>query len=217
MLLPAVMDWVAGVAVTLKSGIGAAETVNVADVECVRLPLLPVIVRLAVPAGVVVAVVTVSVAAPDALKGEKLALAFAGKPLALNDTVPLKPLLGLTCTAYIALLPAITGCVAGLSVIVKSGTKALVFVELWTDAAPQPLPITHRITAAMQQMKDVVARTTKRQGRELDPGMCVAQASAKKRTAVETLKPGIAPSFRTPTAARGSKSCLQQTLRTGLP
>jgi len=98
-LLPAVTDWVAGVAVTVKSGIGAAETVNVAGVECVRLPLLPVMVRLAVPAGVVVVVVMVNVEAPDALKGEKLAVAFAGKPFALNDTAPLKPLLGLTCIA----------------------------------------------------------------------------------------------------------------------
>ena len=64
-----------------------------------RLPPAPVIVRLAVPAGVVVVVVTVSIEVPDALKGEKLAVAFAGKPLTLNDTVPLKPLLGLTWTA----------------------------------------------------------------------------------------------------------------------
>ena len=83
----------------LKSGTVAAVTVNAADVECVRLPLLPVMVRFAVPAGVVFAVVRVSVEVPDALKGEKLADAFAGKPLAANDTVPPKPLLGFTCTA----------------------------------------------------------------------------------------------------------------------
>ncbi|HWC18497.1 MAG TPA: hypothetical protein VG498_15855, partial [Terriglobales bacterium] len=70
-----------------KSGAGAAITVNLVDVECVRLPLLPVMVRLEVPTGVVFAVVMVSVEAPDALKGEKLAVAFAGKPLTLNDTV----------------------------------------------------------------------------------------------------------------------------------
>jgi len=98
-LLPAVTDWVVGVAVILKSGAGAADTVSVTVVTCVRLPLLPLMVRLAVPAGVVVVVVTVSVEAPDPLKGEKLAVAFAGKPLALNDTAPLKPLLGLTCIA----------------------------------------------------------------------------------------------------------------------
>ena len=197
MLLPAVMDWVAGVAVTLKSGIGAAETVNVADVECVRLPLAPVIVRLAVPAGVVVAVVTVSVEAPDALKAEKLAVAFAGNPLALNDTAPLKPLLGFTCIAYVVLLPAVTECVVGLSVMVKSGAKALVFVELWTDAAPQPLAITHRITAAKQQRKKVIAWATLLWERELCPGMSVARRPVKIGSAVETLERGIALSIRT--------------------
>ena len=97
--MPATTVWDAGVELMLKSGTSAAVTVNVTDVECVRLPLLPVMVRLMLLAGVVFVVVTVSVEPPDALKGEKLADAFAGRPLALSDMVPLKPLLGLTCTA----------------------------------------------------------------------------------------------------------------------
>ncbi|HWC18496.1 MAG TPA: hypothetical protein VG498_15850 [Terriglobales bacterium] len=97
--MPASTVWDDGVELTLKSGTGAANKIKVTVVEWVRLPLLPVVVRMAVPAGVVFAVLTVSVEAPDPFRGEKLAVAFAGNPLTLNDTVPLKPLLGVTCIA----------------------------------------------------------------------------------------------------------------------
>ena len=64
------------------------------------MPLLPVTVSVDVAAGVVVLVVTVIVDVPLVLivAGEKLAEAPAGKPLALNVTVPVNPLSAPTVT-----------------------------------------------------------------------------------------------------------------------
>ena len=79
---------------------GAVETTRVLVVECVRLPLVPVMVSVDVPAAVVLAVVTVSVEVPLPLivAGEKLGVAPVGNPLALRVTVPLNPLSAPTVT-----------------------------------------------------------------------------------------------------------------------
>ena len=75
-------------------------TARVVVVECVRLPLVPVMVSVDVPAAVVLAVVTVSVEVPLPLSvaGEKLAVAPVGNPLALRVTVPVNPLSAPTVT-----------------------------------------------------------------------------------------------------------------------
>jgi len=59
----------------------------------IRLPLVPVMVSVELPIGVLAAVVTVRVEVPDpvTVAGEKLALAPLGSPLALSVTVPLNP------------------------------------------------------------------------------------------------------------------------------
>jgi len=77
----------------LKSGFGAGFTTSVTVVECTKLPLVPVMVRVYVPAGVDVLVVTDIVEEPEPATevGLKLALAPEGKPLALNVTLPVKP------------------------------------------------------------------------------------------------------------------------------
>ena len=72
----------------------AAETTRLEVAECVRLPLVPVIVSVEVPVGVLpLVVVTVIVEVPlvVTVAGEKLALAPVGKPLALSVTVPANP------------------------------------------------------------------------------------------------------------------------------
>ncbi len=57
-------------------------------------------VRDEVPAGVEVAVETVSVEVPEAVTviGLKVPVAFAGRPFTANDTVPVKPLMAPTVT-----------------------------------------------------------------------------------------------------------------------
>ena len=81
----------AGEAAIEKSG--AAETTRLVVAEWVKLPLVPVMVMVEVPAGVLPAVVTVSVDAPlpVTLAGEKLAVAPAGNPVAAKFTTPAKP------------------------------------------------------------------------------------------------------------------------------
>ncbi|HEY3136791.1 MAG TPA: hypothetical protein VGL29_12250, partial [Blastocatellia bacterium] len=65
------------------------ETTRDTVVLCTKLPLVPVIVRVEVPVGVVLLVVTVIVEDPEPVTegGLKLAEAPAGKPLALKVTV----------------------------------------------------------------------------------------------------------------------------------
>jgi hypothetical protein len=96
-LFPTVTDCEAGAADSEKSG--AALTTRVTDAEWLRLPLLAVIVRVKVPAGVDLLVLTVSVDEPEPPlieAGLKLPVAPEGSPETLNTTVPLKPLIGLT-------------------------------------------------------------------------------------------------------------------------
>jgi hypothetical protein len=67
---------------------------RVTVVECDRLPLVPEIVRVYVPGGVVVAVETVSVEFPESVTdvGLKFAVAPVRNPLTLRFTVPVKPI-----------------------------------------------------------------------------------------------------------------------------
>ena len=61
--------------------------------EWVRLPLVPLMVNVLVPAGVLFAVVMVSVLDPEPAieAGLKVAVARGGNPVALRVTVPVKP------------------------------------------------------------------------------------------------------------------------------
>ncbi len=99
-LLPAITVCEAGVADTVKSGCGVASTVKVAVTEWVKLPLVPVMVRVKVPTGTEELVVIVSVEEPEPLTeaGLKPAVLPIGKPLRPNDTFPVKPLTGLIVT-----------------------------------------------------------------------------------------------------------------------
>jgi len=98
-------------------------TVSVTVAVCTTLPLVPVIVNVELPAGVLPPVVTVSVElpVPVTVAGEKLAVAPVGSPLALSVTTPANPFTAPTFAVYVVAFPAITVCVLGLPDIVKSG------------------------------------------------------------------------------------------------
>ncbi len=93
---PCVTVWVEGEAAKAKSG--GALTTKVTVAEWVRVPLVPVMVKVELPVGVVAAVVMVMVEEPEAVTddGLKLAVAPAGNPVALKLTVPLNPPEGVT-------------------------------------------------------------------------------------------------------------------------
>ena len=69
------------------------------EVECVKPPLVPVIVSVSVPSGVDFVVATVRVDMPVVGFGEKLQTAPEGHPLIVRPTLPVKPLIGDTVTA----------------------------------------------------------------------------------------------------------------------
>ena len=97
-----------------------------------RLPLVPVTVRVDVAAGVVLPVVTVIVEVPLVVTvgGEKLAVAALGNPLALSVTVPANPFSAPMVTVYVVELPAVTVCVEGETAMEKSGTTAVATTRL---------------------------------------------------------------------------------------
>src|SRR5947207_1365741 len=67
-------------------------TTKVTVAECVRLPLVPVMVRVKLPVGVVLLVVTLNVELPDPVTevGLKPAVAPGGNPLTLKETLAAK-------------------------------------------------------------------------------------------------------------------------------
>lgn len=77
---------------------GPEVTTSVAVALCTKLPLVPVIAIVYEPAGVLVAVVTLNVEAPDPLTeaGLNVPVAPVGSPLTLSATAPLKPFEPLT-------------------------------------------------------------------------------------------------------------------------
>ena len=74
-------------------------TWSVTEVECVKTPLVPVIVSVSVPSGVDFVVATVRVDLLVVGFGEKLQTAPEGHPLIARATLPLKPLIGDSVTA----------------------------------------------------------------------------------------------------------------------
>jgi hypothetical protein len=90
---PAVTVCDAGVAEIEKSGFGGPVTVKVTLALWLKLPLVPVTVRVKLPVAVVLEVDTFSVEDPDVLidDGLRLAVAPLGNPPAFSDTVPLNP------------------------------------------------------------------------------------------------------------------------------
>src|SRR5215831_1195519 len=123
-----------------------AVTINVAALECVRAPLVPVITS-GYPFAVVLPVgVTVRMELPELNElGLKLKLAPAGKPLTLSVTAPVKLPSALTFTAYWMLDPEITA--GGLTVSRKScplivltlSNVAVVTVEVSREVTARPM------------------------------------------------------------------------------
>jgi hypothetical protein len=119
-LPPAATVCVPGVADIVKSG---ANTVKATVAVWVTAPLVPVIVSVGLPAGVLPAVVIVKIELPGALReaGANVAVAPVGRPLALRLTDPVNPLMAPTLTVYVVLPPALTVWVLGVADTVKSG------------------------------------------------------------------------------------------------
>jgi hypothetical protein len=110
-----------GATETEKSAV--ALTTRVTVEVCVSDPLVPVIVSVELPGGVLPVVVIVRVDAPEPVTDAGLneAVAPVGKPLALRFTVDVKPFRAPTVTVYVVVPPAVTVWEAGLAPMEKSG------------------------------------------------------------------------------------------------
>ena len=116
----------------VKSGGGAcAFTTKLTVVVCVKLPLVPVIVSVDVPTGVLPVVVTVNVElpVPVTVPGEKPAVAPAGNPLTLSVTTPANPFSAPIFVVYVVALPAKTDFELGEVEMEKSGGLSKPYTE----------------------------------------------------------------------------------------
>src|SRR5580693_7365364 len=107
---------------------GGPVTFSVTVAVCVSEPLVPVIVSVGLPIGVLLVVVTVSVEDPAPVTdvGENDAVAPVGSPLVtLKLTAPPNPFSTPRFTVYVVLPPAATVCVPGVADIVKSGANTV--------------------------------------------------------------------------------------------
>lgn len=103
--------------------LGVALTTSVTVEVCTRLPLVPVIVSVYDPVGVVAAVATVKVDDPEPVTevGLNAPVALVGNPEMLKVTAELKPFRADTVGVKIVLLPWITVCELGVVVTEKVG------------------------------------------------------------------------------------------------
>lgn len=148
---PRAMVKVDGDAEMVKSGLGGGLTTSVTVVECVRLPLVPVIVKVKVPAGVVALVVTDMVDDPEPVTeaGLKLALAPAGNPLTLKLTLLANPPDPVTVAVYDVFPPAVTVAEAGVAEMEKSPTTGAfttsVTVVVWLRVPLVPVMVNGKL------------------------------------------------------------------------
>ena len=80
-----------------------------------RVPLMPVMVRLYIPVGVVLPVVTDIEEVVLIGLGAKVAPAPPGSPPALSVTLPVNPTIAATVTVYVVLRPCVTVRLDGLA------------------------------------------------------------------------------------------------------
>src|SRR5215469_537339 len=101
--------------------------VKVNVVECLRLPLVPVMVNVRVPLVALLPTLTVRVEEPDPLTepGLKLVVTREPCPLALRLTVPVNPFTAPIVIVDVPLVPLVNVMLAGESEMVKSGVGAL--------------------------------------------------------------------------------------------
>ena len=88
----------------------------------VKLPDVPVIVTVDLPATAEAPAASVSVLAPVVLAGLNDAVTPFGKPDATRSTLPLKPFCGITVTVLAPLVPCVTLRLAGEAERLKFGT-----------------------------------------------------------------------------------------------
>jgi hypothetical protein len=121
----------AGLAESVKSGVGGALTVRLMGILCVKPPPAPVIVTVACPVDAVFDAAKVrALEFPVVEVGLKLAVTPAGNPLAPNATLSVKPPVRVIVIVTIPLAPWSIARVDGVAASEKSGTGCGLTVRL---------------------------------------------------------------------------------------
>src|SRR5215831_670526 len=126
----ALLELMTGVSVTPPFPLPVGFTVREITVVCVSVPLNPVMVTAAGPVTAPVEAVKVTVLVDFAVVGLKLAVTPEGSPLALRETLPLKPPLTEIPITLEALAPCVSDKLAGLADNPKSGDPPCPFKVL---------------------------------------------------------------------------------------
>src|SRR5262245_36487138 len=121
-LAPRLIVKLVGFAAREQTGVGGAITVGLIVIVCVSPPPVPVMVTGNTPSVAVAEAVKVTVLlVPVVEAGLKLAVTPPGNPLALNDTLPVKPPVRVIVIALFAVKPRVTFTFDGLAESAKSG------------------------------------------------------------------------------------------------
>jgi hypothetical protein len=119
---PRLIERLAGVVASEKSGCVTSETVKAIVVAAVTEPDVPVMVMFDVPSVAVLEAVSVNVELlPVVEAGLKLAVTPLGSPLAVNATLPVNPLVRAMLMVAVALALRVTFTLAGVALSVKPG------------------------------------------------------------------------------------------------
>jgi hypothetical protein len=122
-LAPGLMLKLAGVTASVKLGGGL--TVSAMVALLVKVPEVPVMVTVDVPAAAVLAALRVRVLLPDAI-APNVAVTPVGKPDAASATVPLKPEMSVMAMLPAPLVPGLMFRLAGVTASVKFGCATMV-------------------------------------------------------------------------------------------
>jgi hypothetical protein len=133
----------AGAAVSVKLGGGLTVSASVALL--LKVPEVPVIVMVDVPAAAVLAAVRVSVLLPD-LTAPRVAVMPLGSPDTASATMPLKPEMSVMAMLLTPLAPGVTLKVAGWEASVKIGCGTMVSMIVTLALRLPDLPVI--VTAA---------------------------------------------------------------------
>jgi hypothetical protein len=187
--------------IALAEGEVVEVTFRITLVEFVREPLVPVMVRVGLPTGVLPFVVTVSVElTPGVIEvGLNEAIAPIGSPLVtLRFTAPVKPFTAVVLTIYVALPPGFKENEPGEAKSVKTGGSVTfsVIVALWVSG---PLvPVTVRVELPTGVLSVVVIVRVELPELLIETGENVAVAPVGRPLALRLTEPVyafVAPRF----------------------
>jgi len=166
-------------------------TISVAVVVFVSELPVPLIVKVELPVGVLLAVVIVSVALPPTLTdvGLNVPVALAGRPLTLRLIVPVKPLTALVLTEYEVPPPGFTVCELGVADSVNDAGPVTLRVTFVVLVSEPLVPVIVRAKLPAGVLLAVVIVTVELLPTLTEAGLKVAVALAGSPLTLKPIEP----------------------------